>query len=365
MLPRTLFLTVLFASTPALAAPSLRPADPEEQRWSLQARLGAGVDTNVRHDPEASTQAALARAELDSELQLGRRLQVHLSGWFEEHLPFYELNETDAQLLVLYHRPLGQRWSLRIGSYGEYQRELATYVEGTVLIHGSTLLSTLAEHASLGFGVRLGQLDLAFSGQGHLKAVSGEPSFNVYGIDGSAALRWVPTHYLSLRLRYLFLFENVSGLELRDLDGAPAGLRHDLHVRTHQLDLTMRARPIETLDLFARYELAFIDDNYLGYLYGQEHRVVAGLRFELERRWVVDVAGKMILRNYPLRRGAIDNQTRDLPFELIADVGLWLSRHVGLFARYELGGEDARPFGQVYVRHSAVAGVAARTAVTW
>ena len=352
-------------SSLALANETPRLGTESERSWSLEARLGGGIDTNVLRDPEASAQAALVRVDVDSELQIGHRLLVNFDGWFEEHLPYYDRSEGDAQLLALYRRPLGSRFSLRLGSYGEYQRVLTTYVEGTVLIHGATQLQDLGEHVSVGFGVRLGKFDLELGGQGHLKAITGGESFNVYGIDGELALRWVPTQWMSLRLRYLFLFEDVIGLTLYDLDGVPVGFSHDLHVRTHQLDVTMRFRPIEPLDLFVRYELAAIEDNYVGYLLGQEHRVVAGLRFEPERHWTVDVGAKLVVRNYPLRHPAIDNQTRDLPFEVRADVIAWLHKSWGLYVRYELTGDHAEPFGLVFLRHTALAGITARTGVKW
>jgi hypothetical protein len=360
---RGALLLILAAGGRARATPHNAEAD--GRSWSLELRAGPGIDTNVLRDPQATTQAALVRVEVESELSPARDLQLTFSGWFEQHLPHYEVNETSLELFLVYRRPIIGRLSIVLGSLSLYHRELTNFVEGTVLTHGSELLSQAAEHASVGLELRFGRLDLTLGGDGHAKTVSSFESFDVYGVDGTVALRWIPLAALSLRLRYMFLFEDVHGLTLLDVTGQPTGVQSDLWIRTHQVDFMARARPLSWLSFFARYELAFVDDNYLGYLYGNEHRVVTGLRIDPEGRWVVDLSGRMFLRSYPLRVASPDNQTTDLPFDAVADVELWLHRHWGLFVRYELSGENAAPFGTVFIRHTVVAGVASKAGIEW
>jgi hypothetical protein len=292
-------------------------------------------------------------------------LLIDLNGFLEEPPPHFDLDEMSVQLVTLYRLPIRKRWTLRIGAHSAYQRELTNYVEGTLQIHGAVRLSTFGEHAFVGAGLKLGRFDLEAGAQGHLKVVTGAENFNVYGIDASMALRWVPLRQLAFRLRALYLFEVLSGLTLLDLDGMEAGFSHNLNVRTEQVDFTVRGRPLESLDLFARYEFSYLEDNYVGYLLGTEHRLVTGVRYATERYWVFDLLGKLVQRNYPLRRPNIDNQVSDLGWEATADVECWLHKHVGVFGRYDVSGETASPFGVLFVRHAIIAGVAARMVRAW
>jgi len=338
---------------------------PVERTCAVNVRAGAGVDSNVLHDPRADHQTALLRVDLTVDLEPARDLKLSLVGWFDQHLPLYDLNEAAAELLLMFRRPIYKQLYFKLGSFGEYRRELSTFFEGTVYTKGAFLLSDAAEHLSLGLEQRFGVLDIDVGVTGNVKDVRGTQAFDVFGVDGHIAFRLVPNRFVAIRLRYLFLFEDVRGLELFNLQGAPSGVTRDLALLTHQADLSMHVRPIEPLHLFLRYEFAAVDDDFVGYLYGQEHRLVGGLRFESEKRWVVDLSAKMVYRNYPLRDPAADNQNTDLPFEAIADVELKLHKHWALFVRYQFDGEAANPFGLIYLRHAAIAGVAARARGSW
>ncbi len=337
-----------------------------ERTGTSEVRAGGGIDSNVLHDPQATAQGALLRVDMTGEVEPTRDLRLSLTGWFDEHLPQYDLNEASVQPLVLYRRLLLPHLALRIGSASEYHRELMTWVEGTILTHGAVLLSDAAEHLAIGLEIPLGRFDVEIGTQGHAKYVWGTDVYGVYGADGSVALRWTPFHGFAARVRYLFLYEDVNGLQLLNLGGQESGVHRDLTLLTHQLDVTLRARPLATLDLMLRYEFDSITDNFVGYLTGTEQRVTTGLRWDDERRWVIDFSGRLVARDYPLRiLPTVDNQVSDLEVELILDGEAWLSRHVGLFARYVFAGEVANPFGTIYLQHVAVVGVATRAGVTW
>jgi hypothetical protein len=358
-------LCALLAPSAVRAESVAKTSDPGERSFDFKGWLGLGVDSNVLHDPQSSAQAALLRLALESEVEPRKDLRLNLSGWFEEHLPHYDLNEAYVQLLVMFRRRLTPRWGVRVGSYTEYHRELTTYVAGTILTHGSTLLNEVAEHATGALQARFGRFDLEVGPGGHAKWVGGTANYGVFGVDGSAALRWVPLAGLALRLRYLVLFEDVRGLALYDLAGDVTPAKLDLQLLTNQVDFQVRGRLRETVDLFLRYELAFIDDNFVGYLRSLEHRLIAGVRWEPERRWVIDCSGWLVQRGYPLRAPSAENQNRDLELELIAEAELWLVKHFGLFARYQFDGEVANPFGLIYLRHAGLLGVVARAGARW
>jgi hypothetical protein len=328
-------------------------------------RVGGGFDSNVLHDPQASAQSGMLRVDLDTELEPTPYLQIGLVGWFDQHLPYYLLNETNLELLFLFRRPIARRLAIKVGSLSAYHRELTTFVEGTIYTRGSTLLGELAQHASLGLDILLGAVEIEIGGQGHIKDVSGTVAFDIYGVDANVALRWVPNRFVSLRLRYQFLYEDIDGIELHALDGKALAPKAVVHLYTQQGDLTLRTRPIASLDLYTRYEISYGTDDQTHYLDGLEHRLVGGLRFEPEQRWVVDVIGKLIERDYWFRHPNEFNQNTDLTIEIIADVELWLHRNWGLFARYQFDAENATPAGTIYVRHSGFAGVAARTRIQW
>lgn len=354
-------------ASPARAGDGLHATVEQGERTAtVEVRAGGGADTNVLHDPQASAQGALLRVDVTGEVEPVRDLRVALTGWFDEHAPQFDLNEVSLQPLVLYRRLLLPHLGVKVGSSSEYHRELMTWVEGTILTHGAVLLSDVAEHLALGLEMPVGNFDFEIGSQGHAKYVWGTDTYGVYGVDGNAAIRWTPVHGLALRARYLFLYEDASGLTLLNLSGNDTGVHHDLTLFTQQADLTLRGRPLPTIDLMARYEFARITDNYLGYLTGFEHRVWVGLRWDDGRRFVVDLVGKLISRDYPLRKNpTVDNQVSDLEVEAIADGEWWAVKNIGLYVRYVFDGEIADPFGTIFLQHQIIAGLAVRGGVSW
>ena len=380
---RAVALALLFAASPAGAvepgaiAHGTTAAD-GDRSVNAELRVGAGIDTNVKHDPGATVQSSLLRLDGSLDADLTHNLKLGFVGWFDQRLgpdspllgpnqTIYDLNETSLQLIVMYRRPLTERLSLQIGSFSEFHRELTNWVEGKILTTGAQLLNDVAEHTTVGIEAALGPFDLDVGGAGHAKYVWGTDTYGSYGVDGHVSLRYLPIPKLALRLRYQFLFQDLVGFELRDLVGNPTNMDRNLLVYTNELDFTIRGRPVPFLDLFLRYEFADIVDNDVGYLSGQEHRVLGGLRFDDERRWVVDFAGRMVARNYPYRivTGTIDNQQGVIEIELLADAELWLVRYFGIFARYQFNLESANPFGLIYTQHMALLGVGGRVAKSW
>ena len=364
---RALLLASLAFPSLAAAQQVLKPtAEQGERSGNLEVRAGAGIDSNVLHDPQASQLGALLRVDLSGEIEPKKDLRLSLVAWFDEHLPQYTLNEVSVQPLVLWRRPLARHLAVRLGSFSEVHRELATFVVGTVLTHGAILLNDVAEHLAVGLEIPLGKFDIEVGPEGHAKYVFGTDSYGVYGVDGSVALRWVPLRAFAVRARYLFLYQDVKGLDLLNLKGVPTGVNRDLTLYTQQADLSVRGRPLPTLDLFLRYEYAHVTDNYLGYLTGNENRLVGGVRWDEDRHWVIDLVGRLVERDYPLRIPSnIDNQSSDLELEVLLDAEYWLHKHWGLFARYQFNGEVARPFGTIFLQHIAVAGVATRVGGSW
>src|SRR6266498_3003609 len=89
--PRRLRWTLLLVAAlwpPDGARAGVEPVAPAEpaRLLTIDARLGAGGDTNVTRDPEASTRGAVARVELHGALAT-RHLQLEVGSWFHQYLP--------------------------------------------------------------------------------------------------------------------------------------------------------------------------------------------------------------------------------------------------------------------------------------
>jgi hypothetical protein len=356
-------LIAIFCWTALLAGSESRmPVFPSEEgtEYSLILRAGAGADTNVLRDPDASARGALLRADLRGEAEPLPELHLLADGVFEGDVADQFIYQGEGSFIADYHRALGEVLALRLGSISQFLREPTVFVEGQVLRTGAALRTEVGERLSAQTEAALGPLDVDLGGRGEVTSVSGIENFTLFDAGLSAGLRVIALEsLLSLRARYTFDAETLSGLPTRDLDGEILPGAPSASLGVHGIRGAVRLSPASWFNAALHADQEWYVENGPGFLSGDRQLVRAELYFE-RGPLAAELAGELGLRRYPTRHPTLDNPASERTIDAWLDVDVWLGRHFGIYVRYQIEQVSADPGGQIFIRHLISIGPAGR-----
>ena len=349
------------ASATMFAALVIAATSTTTQGWRGRLRVGAGADSNVFHDFDATRQAALLRLDGYVETDPIRKLRLKLEANFEQNTSITALNEGEVLLNAGYFHKLSDALRLSLGSRSVYRRDLAVFSLGR-LVEGNhaALRSELGQHLIGALTYQLGRLDIEGSVRGDAKRTFDAEVYSMLGIETAFVLRWIPTSWVAVGARYGYTFRDFSGLVAPNPSGEIVAQSRDLALSIHGARASVRLYPMEGLWLSLGYDLELFADNFLGYFDGEQHRGRAAVVIDSGNRIIFEVSAELVHRSFPMPTAPAVNRFSNTIATGFVDLEYWLTSAFGAYARYAVEHDAADSEGTLFIRHVVTVGPAGR-----
>jgi hypothetical protein len=352
------------------ASPPSFPLEDKEPRLVI-GRLGAGADSNVLRDPDASAHGLLLRGDIRGEWEPIADLRLIADGAFEGDVastPSF-IYETVAGLLATYRMTLIGDLALSIGSFSEYAREPSVFLAGRIIASGAALRTELSERLSPILSYAIGPIDLEAGARGELEHVEGLEEFDEVGIEAIGGVRWIVVpRFFSLRARYTYDRQIYRGLAARDLLGDVLPNGNGVRLGIHGVRASARFHPLSELTMSLHLDQEWIGDAAAGFLSGNRQRARAEVFLEAGPL-TSEIAAELALRRYTQRAPIRETPVNGLDFtdpmseatlDAWVDSDIRVTKVFGIYLRYQIQRVSANPPGLIFLRHAVTFGPSLR-----